>query len=66
MAIWKIDINTQLLNERGKNTLVDYVGIEFIEVGEDFLTARMFIQQHHLQPYGIMHGGVQKKVLGRQ
>jgi uncharacterized protein (TIGR00369 family) len=58
MSIWKIDTNLDLLNARGKNTLVDHLGIEFIEVGKDFMIARMTIQQHHKQPMGIMHGGV--------
>ncbi len=41
MAIWKRKIDTQILNERNKNTMSDHLGIEFLEIGEDFLTAKM-------------------------
>ena len=57
MSIWKSEINLKTLNERGKNTLVEALGIEFIEVGDDFLVARLIIDNMHKQPMGIMHGG---------
>lgn len=58
MKIWRTQIDLPLLNNRSKHTLSDYLGIEFIEVGDDYLIARMVIQDHHKQPIGIMHGGV--------
>lgn len=57
MAIWKSTINLQTLTERNSNTMSDYLGIEFLEIGEDFLTARMPVNQYTRQPLGIMHGG---------
>jgi len=57
MKIWKTPIDVQLANERGKNTMSDYLGIEFIAAGDDFLTARMPIDHRTKQPIGIMHGG---------
>ena len=57
MKIWHSDLTLDLLNERGKNTLIEYVGIEFIEIGDDFLVARMPVDHRTLQPAGIMHGG---------
>ena len=56
MTIWKINTST-LVTERGKNTKSDYLGIEFIEAGEDFLVARMPVDHRTKQPIGIMHGG---------
>ena len=38
-----MDLKT--VTERGINTMSDYLGIEFIEVGEDYLTARMPVNQ---------------------
>ena len=35
----------------------EHLGIEFTEVGEDFLTARMPVDHRTKQPAGIMHGG---------
>lgn len=57
MKIWQKPINLTIVNERSKNTLSDFLGIEFIEFGEDYLLARMPINQRVKQPIGIMHGG---------
>jgi len=39
------------------NTLVSHLGIEFTEVGPDFLVARMPVDQRTHQPLGLLHGG---------
>lgn len=57
MKIWKINIDLAIVNERGKNTMSDHLGIEFIEAGDDYLTARMPVDHRTRQPMGIMHGG---------
>ncbi len=57
MKIWKVDVTLPALAERSKNTLIDYVGIEFTEIGDDYLTARMPVDRRTIQPLGIMHGG---------
>lgn len=57
MKIWQTEINIEAVNIRGKNTMSDYLGIEFIEVGEDFLVGRMPVDNRTKQPVGIMHGG---------
>jgi 1,4-dihydroxy-2-naphthoyl-CoA hydrolase len=57
MKIWQNPIDLNIVNARSKNTLSDYLGFEFVEVGDDFLAARMQITPHILQPAGIMHGG---------
>jgi 1,4-dihydroxy-2-naphthoyl-CoA hydrolase len=38
-------------------TLASHIGIEFTEVGDDFLRARMPVNDHTRQPFGILHGG---------
>lgn len=55
--IWTILPEPAALNLRYKNSLSDHLGIEFVEVGSDFLTARMPVDQRTIQPAGIMHGG---------
>lgn len=40
-----------------KNTLVDHLGIEVIEVGSDFIKARMPVDHRTVQPMGLLHGG---------
>src|SRR5579883_209087 len=57
MRIWQTPVSLEVLTERGKGTLSDYLGIEFIEVGEDYLVARMPVGARVKQPMGIMHGG---------
>ncbi len=38
-------------------TLNTHLGIEFIEIGPDFLRARMQVDQRTHQPMGLLHGG---------
>lgn len=57
MKIWQTEIDITIATLRAKNTMSDFLGIEFIEVGDDFLTARMPVNSHTKQPMGIMHGG---------
>jgi len=57
MAIWFKQFTPDDLNQRGKNTLADFLGIQFTEVGEDSLTAIMPITERTKQPLGIVHGG---------
>ncbi len=40
-----------------KNTLMETLAIEFIDVGEDFLTAKMPVNPKVHQPMGLLHGG---------
>lgn len=57
MSIWKTPVDVQQMNDRGKNSMSDHLGIIFTKIGEDFLEARMVVDQRHRQPIGIMHGG---------
>lgn len=57
MKIWKSEIDLKIVNDRGKNTMSEHLGIEFTEVGDDFLVAKMPITERNKQPMGIMHGG---------
>ena len=40
-----------------KNTLIETLDIEFTEVGEDFLSAKMPVTPKVHQPFGLLHGG---------
>ena len=44
-------------NKKSANTLMETLDIEYIDVGEDFLTAKMPVNSGVHQPYGILHGG---------
>lgn len=57
MNIWKTPIDITSANLRGKNTMSEYLGIEFTEVGDDYLVATMSVDHRTKQPLGIMNGG---------
>jgi len=57
MTIWKRPISLEEVTKVRIKTMVDTLGIEFLEVGNDFLKARMPVDHRTIQPYGIMHGG---------
>jgi len=44
-------------NEIRKNTLLETLEIEFVDVGENFLIARMPVTPKVHQPDGVLHGG---------
>lgn len=58
MSIWKQPVTVQLLTANSINTATDHLGIEFIEVGDDFISARVPVDHRTIQPYGLLHGGV--------
>lgn len=57
MALWPLTPTPQALNEIGRNTMVEHVGIEITEVGADFIRGRMPVDARTRQPYGLLHGG---------
>ncbi len=58
MRIWKQPISVELLTASNQNTAVAHLGIEFLEVGDDFIRARVPVDRRTIQPYGLLHGGV--------
>lgn len=58
MAIWTRTFPTlEKMTESGSNTAVTALGIEYMEVGDDFLVGRMPVDERTVQPFGILHGG---------
>lgn len=45
------------LNELGRNSMGEHLGIEFTEIGTDYLVAKMPVDQRTKQPFGLLHGG---------
>ncbi|MFH6982313.1 hotdog fold thioesterase [Marinoscillum luteum] len=50
-------ITPEGLNEFSINTLVSHIDIEFTEVGDDYLIAKMPVSEKTKQPMGLLHGG---------
>lgn len=51
------NIELASLNDYCKNTMVEYLGIEFIELGSDFLKAKMPVNERTVQPLRMLNGG---------
>jgi 1,4-dihydroxy-2-naphthoyl-CoA hydrolase len=57
MSIWFKKPSPEDCRKRGENTMAPYIGIEFTEVGEDYLVATMPVDHRTNQPLGLLHGG---------
>jgi 1,4-dihydroxy-2-naphthoyl-CoA hydrolase len=57
MSLWYSFPTPEQLNDSQRKTLSPHLGIEFTEVGEDFLAARMPVDERTIQPFGLLHGG---------
>jgi 1,4-dihydroxy-2-naphthoyl-CoA hydrolase len=57
VPIWYCHPNLESLRTAVGGTLVTHLGIEFVAVTDDQLTARMPVDERTRQPYGILHGG---------
>src|SRR5690349_18220388 len=57
MAIWNKPYTTEEVQQRGKGTMVEHIGITITELGTDFLRGTMPVDHRTVQPMGILHGG---------
>ena len=51
----KIDLET--INSFNKGTLMEHLGMECIDVGDDYVVATMPVDHRTHQPMGLLHGG---------
>jgi 1,4-dihydroxy-2-naphthoyl-CoA hydrolase len=57
MAFFKPGIKLENLTKFSANTMVSHLGIEFTEIGDDSITAKMPVDHRTHQPLGLLHGG---------
>ena len=56
--IWfKKEFSLQKLQSMSAGTMGEHIGIEFTEIGDDYLKATMPVDHRTCQPYGLLHGG---------
>ena len=55
--IWKTQPTVESINNMGDKSMGTHLGIEIVEIGDDFISARMPVNDKTTQPYGILHGG---------
>jgi 1,4-dihydroxy-2-naphthoyl-CoA hydrolase len=56
-SIWKNPFTLTQIHQFTRNTLVENLGIEFTEIGDDYLVGTMPADHRTKQPRGIVHGG---------
>ena len=58
MAIWNAEmVDVERVVGRAEGTMIDHLGIEVVEIGDDWLKARMPVDHRTVQPQGRLHGG---------
>ena len=57
MVIWFKKVSVEEINEMHKNTMQSFCGIEFLEIGDDYIKAKMPANERTKQPHGLLHGG---------
>jgi len=50
-------VSLEMINSMNKNTLMEVLGIECIELGPDFIRSKMPVNASTHQPAGLLHGG---------
>ena len=58
MRIWIKPISVESITALSAGCAVSHLGIEFLEVGDDFIRGRVPVDERTRQPYGLLHGGV--------
>jgi 1,4-dihydroxy-2-naphthoyl-CoA hydrolase len=57
MSIWKKESSLTRLNKINENTIIALLGIEYTQIGDDFIKATMPVDSRTHQPLGLLHGG---------
>ena len=59
MSIFKIDsaVTLDAINRRNDNTIASFIGIEVIEIGDDFIKAKMPVNERTVQALRVVNGG---------
>jgi 1,4-dihydroxy-2-naphthoyl-CoA hydrolase len=58
MPIWfDKELSIEKLKPLGPGTMGEHLGIQWTEVGENYIKAKMPVDHRTIQPYGLLHGG---------
>ena len=55
--IWYKKCALEDVQQLGKGTMIEHIGIRIIELGDDFIKGTMPVDHRTVQPMGILHGG---------
>jgi len=56
-SIWFEEITLDQLRQLESVTFASFIGVELTDLGPNYLAGRMQVTRHHLQPFGVLHGG---------
>ncbi|MGH1456928.1 MAG: hotdog fold thioesterase [Alphaproteobacteria bacterium] len=57
MSLWFKGYDIEFLNKMRATNMGEHLGLEMIEIGDDFIKGRMPVDHRTTQPFGILHGG---------
>src|SRR5690606_427861 len=57
MAIWKQTTDLDRINGWNRGCMVEHLGMQITEVGDDWLRGTMPVDARTKQPFGWLHGG---------
>jgi len=55
--IWAKKLTIEQMNRMMNNSIEEQLGIEMVELGNDFIKAKMPVDHRTRQPFGVLHGG---------
>jgi uncharacterized protein (TIGR00369 family) len=55
--VFRDGVDLDAVRASGAGTLVEHLGIQLTELGDDFLRGTMPVDHRTKQPYGLLHGG---------
>ena len=58
MRVWQQPTSVAELTRNSLGTAISHLGIEYLEVSDDFIRARVPVDARTIQPFGLLHGGV--------
>jgi 1,4-dihydroxy-2-naphthoyl-CoA hydrolase len=50
-------VSLETINRFNRNTLMEQLGIECVEIGDDYIVSTMPVDHRTHQPMGLLHGG---------
>lgn len=56
-SIWFESFPVEVAQRMAADCLIEHLGIEIVEAGNDYLKGRMPVDQRTKQPGGVLHGG---------
>jgi 1,4-dihydroxy-2-naphthoyl-CoA hydrolase len=57
MMIWRTLLTLEELNAGRAGTILEHIGVEFTQIGDDFVRGTMPVDGRTRQPFGLLHGG---------